>query len=391
MVQYSSIRFWKDNAAKTRVIDRLISLRRALDEQVKSKRSEGSILLASWNLRDFDDNKFGHGPRLDESYLYIAEIISAFDLVALQEINRGLGPLRKIIDRLGRRDWDYIVTDITEGTSGNQERMAFVFNKHRITFANLAGEVVLPGTSDRQFARTPFVASFQAGWFKFNLCTVHMYYGTGAKGKERRVKEIADLAKFVGERQEKETEDYILLGDFNVVSPTDDTMKALTDNGFTMHPDIMGVGTTLKGKNPYDQIALKVKNKMLELGHAGIFGFERLVFRKRDHAEYVAPANSSRFPPGLITKSKENKHIEKVKKRRRKSAEKKGIPFEWTAEDTEREREAYYLDTWRSFQVSDHKPIWVELKVDFTEDYLTSLKPRKKALADFSEDDDGDG
>ena len=39
----------------------------------------------------------------------------------------------------------------------------------------------------QQFARTPFVVSFQAGWFRFNLCTVHIYYGseTGQKLQRR--------------------------------------------------------------------------------------------------------------------------------------------------------------------------------------------------------------
>ena len=387
MVQYSSIRFWNDAKMKQRAIDRLIDLRGALYKEVKSKRDEGSILLASWNLRDFDDNKFGHGPRLDESYLYIAEIISAFDLIALQEVNRNLKPLEKLIDRLGRRDWDYIVTDITEGSSGNQERMAYVYNKHKVSFGRMAGEVVLPGTKGRQLARTPFLASFQAGWFKFNLCTVHMYFGSNADGKKRRVQEIADLAKFINERQKKEMEDYILLGDFNIVSTTDDTMKALTKNQFTMHEDIMSVGTTLKGKNPYDQIALKVKNKMFEMGDAGVFNFEDHVFREEDHEEYRVPEITSKMPKGLITPEKENKYVETVRKRRAKTAEKNNKPFNWSEADIARERKNYYLKVWRSFQVSDHKPIWVELKVDFTTDYLKSLKPKKQPLAIFSDDE----
>jgi hypothetical protein len=36
-------------------------------------------------------------------------------------------------------------------------------------------------------------------------------------------------------------------------------------------------------------------------------------------------------------------------------------------------REAYYLEEWRTFQLSDHLPLWVALDVDFTEDYLDNL------------------
>jgi len=159
MVQYSGMRRWKDKTAQVRTINNLIKLRKSLSRNIKDKRDEGSFLLASWNLRDFDSNKFGHGKRLDESYLYIAEIISAFDLIALQEINRDLSALEKLMKILGRRDWDYIVTDTTEGRGGNQERIAFVYNRHRISFAKMAGEVVLPGKNDRQFARTPLKKS----------------------------------------------------------------------------------------------------------------------------------------------------------------------------------------------------------------------------------------
>ncbi len=388
MVQYSSIRYWSSPKTKRRAIDRLIKLRAALQTEVKAKRGEGSILLATWNLRDFDNNKFGHGPRLDESYLYLAEIISAFDIVALQEINRSLKPLKKLISFLGKRDWDYMVTDTTEGSSGNQERMAFVYNKHRISFGHIAGEVVLPGTKDRQFARTPFLAAFQAGWFKFNLCTVHMYFGSGSDGKERRVKEISDLAKFVNKRQKKETEDYILLGDFNIVSESDDTMKALTDQGFTMHEELMRVGTTLKGENPYDQIALKVKNKMLELGDAGVFDFEKHVFAAGDHEDYRGSAAQAKKTPGLITPAKEGKHVAQVKARAQKAADKAGKPLVWNDKKIAAARKDYYLKFWRSFQISDHKPIWVELKVDFAKDYLLSLRPKEKPLADFKKDED---
>ena len=380
------MRFWGDDVAKSRAIDRLLALRGALHREIKAKRGEGSILLATWNLRDFDDNKFGHGPRLDESFLYLAEIISAFDIVALQEVNRGLGALKTLINRLGKRDWDYIVTDITEGSSGNQERMAFVFNKHRVSFGNMAGEIVLPGQKDRQFARTPFVAAFQAGWYKFNLCTVHMFFGSGKEGKQRRVKEIDDLAKFVIKRQKKETGDYILLGDFNIESADDATMKALTDNGFTMKKELMEVGTTLKGANPYDQIALKTKNKMLELGDAGIFDFEKFVFREEDHQQYRSSDPKNVHHDRYITPEKEQKFVDQAKKRKRKKAEKNGVPFTWSEEETAAEQKKYYLSVWRSFQLSDHKPIWIEMKVDFTADYLKSLKPAKKPLSDTDPD-----
>jgi hypothetical protein len=44
----------------------------------------------------------------------------------------------------------------------------------------------------------PFLVRFQSGWFKFNLCTVHLYYGDASgEGYERRVAEIDAIAKFL--------------------------------------------------------------------------------------------------------------------------------------------------------------------------------------------------
>jgi len=374
MVHYSPIRRWKDNTAKTRAIETLLRLRGKIFRDITNKRDAGSFLLASWNLRDFDSDKFKHGKRLDETYLYIAEIMSAFDLIAVQEVNRDLSGIKRLVQTLGP-NWAWMASDTTEGLSGNQERLAFIYNKDVIQFRNIAGEVVLPGTKDRQFARTPYVASFQAGWFKFNLCTTHIYFGADSGTLlDRRVKEIGDLAKFMRKRQERETGDYILLGDFNIKSQTDKTMKALTDEGFTLPPDLVGANTNLKSDKPYDQLALRVKNKMLEIGQADVFDFERACYRTQDYEAY-AP---------FMRKTAVNKYIKEAEDRARKKAEKKNetfIPFGETKKEALRKQ--YYGSVWRTFQMSDHKPIWVELKVDFTNSYLESLRPDEEPLANL--------
>ncbi len=358
MPRYAPIRFWRDDVAKRRVLDRLLALRRQLKAEVGVHKGEDSLLLATWNIRDFNSNKFGHGPRLPESFHYIAEIISSFDLVAIQEVNRDLAALEKVISLLGY-DWDHIVTDTTEGSGGNQERIGFVYDRRRVRFRNVAGEVVLPksgiGVNDGQdgglqFARTPFVVAFQAGWFKFNLCAVHIYYGADTGQKlQRRVDEIRELAHFFSARQDRELEDYILLGDFNIVSPEHQTMQALEGEGFVTPENLKEARSNLGGDKHYDQIALKVKEKRLEIGASGVFAYARSVFRDED--DFLAYRDL--LPP-----------------------DKRG--------PDEAGQRAYYADKWRTWQMSDHLPMWVQLKVDFTEDYLESLKPGHDPLADLS-------
>ena len=91
------LKFFKDNPDITRrTIDRLRAIRSWVSRPeaqggggVPPKDSGKTLLLATWNLRDFGKDK-GFGKRTLEPVYYIAEIISAFDLVALQEITSDL-------------------------------------------------------------------------------------------------------------------------------------------------------------------------------------------------------------------------------------------------------------------------------------------------------------
>ena len=189
---YTGIKKIKDLEERKRVIEKLIVLRKQLDRDIPEKTAEHSLLLATWNIREFGAN------RRTESLYYIAEIISRFDLIALQEVAADKKGLENVMSILGK-NWEYIATDSTEGSEGGWECMAFLYDTHKVSFKNLAGEIVLEKKKlidDMQFARTPFCVSFQAGWFKFNLTTVHIIYGSG-ESKPRRLKEIDALAKFL--------------------------------------------------------------------------------------------------------------------------------------------------------------------------------------------------
>jgi len=277
-LNYTGLRRIRDKATRKRCAERLLAIRKSL-KRIHDRKRDSSLLLATWNIRDFDSNKFKWGPRLEETFYYLAEMISAFDLVALQEVNRDLKPLRTLVGILGR-EWDYLVTDVTEGSGGNNERMAYVFNTEKVWFRKIAGEVVLPSGQlivsqktkknkegvdetvdvEQQLARSPYLVAFQSGWFKFSLCTVHIYFGSesGAQLK-RRIDEIKELVKFFAKRQDEENkqtkdrlgnvENYILLGDFNVVSPEHKTMQALKSNGFKVPAQIDGEKVRSEGQH----------------------------------------------------------------------------------------------------------------------------------------------
>jgi endonuclease/exonuclease/phosphatase family metal-dependent hydrolase len=370
----------KDAKAARRCAQRLLDMRTSL-ASLRQRKKDSSLLLATWNIRDFDSNKFGFGPRLPESFYYIAEIISCFDLVALQEVNRNLSALETVMRILGR-EWDYIVTDATEGAGGNEERMAFVFNSEKVWFRKVAGEVVLPDGQliisrkkleddevaeeepseseeesaararfkevRQQFARTPFLVAFQAGWFKFSLCTVHIYYGRDSGEQlRRRIAEIAALVKFFVKRQDRESkeeeknnrlpENYILLGDFNVVSPEHETMKALTSQGFEIPKAIDGAKVRKDGDHFYDQIAVRVKDRRFRVAAGGMLDLFETVFRDD-------PDDIALYKSVMPKKDPESG---------RRAADVQAL-----------------YRKWRTWQMSDHRPLWIEIETDFSEDYL---------------------
>lgn len=375
-----------DAAARARCADRLLAIRRRL-APVRRRKSDSSLLLATWNIRDFDSNKFKYGPRLPETFYYIAEIMSCFDLIAVQEVNRDLSALEAVMRILGR-EWDYIATDSTVGPGGNDERMAFVYNTEKVWFRKIAGEVVLPDGQlivsrkkmkaaksetvepdaetqktvkkkfkevQQQFARTPFVVAFQSGWFRFSLCTVHIYYGKeSGEALKRRIAEIERLVGFFADRQDKvsrrevdrfgNVENYILLGDFNVVSPEHRTMAALKSHGFTVPAAIDGNKVRKKGEHFYDQIAVRVKDPRFRVVTGGLIDMYQDVFRPRDRATYA--------------KVMPKKDPEKNARSRSKSA-------------------AALFRKWRTWQMSDHSPLWIEIETDYADHYLTDVAAGK--------------
>nr|WP_067286875.1 endonuclease/exonuclease/phosphatase family protein [Marinobacterium profundum] len=345
---YSQLKFWR-TADRSRTIDNLLALRKSLQSSIPRRTLVDTLLLATWNLRDFDSNKFKHGPRLPESFFYIAEVISAFDLVALQEVNRNLAPFKKLMHILGN-NWSYITTDVTEGRSGNGERMTFVYDTRKVWFEKMAGEIVLPKSAliegNEQFARSPYIVSFQSGWFKFNLCTVHLYYGsTSGTAYQRRVAEIAEIGKFLAKRAARENLNVILLGDLNIVKPDDDTMTALKKSGFIV-PESLVLPTNMLANRYYDQIAFLCKDDELELGdsdqNAGVFNLFNSIYRPGDTEIYHKITTRNAQWPG-------------------------------TAEA----RTAYFREKWRTWQMSDHLPLWIELKINFADKYLKHIQGKR--------------
>lgn len=370
MPYYPKLKFSRElnTQQKKSVASNLISLRSQLSSDVPQKDLDDHLLLCTWNIRDLGKNGSKHGKRNLEDLLYIAEIISAFDLVAVQEVN-DLEDWETVMAVLGD-EWDYIATDVSEfADGGNGERMTFVFDTRKVWFRNVAGEIVLSRTNlisenvevpdedknwmkqKRQFARTPFLVSFQAGWFHFDLCTVHIYFGAeSGKKLQRRIKEIDAISEEIADRAKlsvKDDKTTILLGDFNIVHPDHNSMKALKKHKFKI-PSNLQKPANVKGDKYYDQIAIYAPNNKVinfiqstssSIPNGGVFELFKTVMKESDYTNYKTRMKKT-------TKGKKLRLNKDFKK---------------------------YFSEWRTYHLSDHKPMWARIPINYSEEYLKNL------------------
>lgn len=447
---------------KIRTATRIKELKSALEKQINPEdgvsNTQNSVRIATWNIREFGNKKY-LGRSFEELY-YIAEIISHFHFIALQEIRTDLKELKNLMQILGQ-DWSFIATDVTDGDAGNGERMVFLYNRRIVQFRNIAGELTLPedqkiraafgeriklnkglslklpegvdlsGTykaqvatnsagkkklkedleipiprgsvlelpegmfltvvkntgieslergkvsvsipniiqetqfrlkfpentfddSLKQFARSPFLISFQTGWLKLNLCTVHIYYGDDNPQKlEQRRKEIELLARSLANKARTEfkydKESFLgVLGDFNIIGKNHPTMAALESNGFEIPEKLKKIpGSNVEKDKAYDQIAfwkpdIAPEYAILDIVGANVFDYYEYIFTLEDEETY-------RKEYGEATEEIANNVLNNGLKPQTK-----------------------YKD-WRTYKMSDHLPMWIELRNDFSREYLDKI------------------
>ncbi len=337
-------------ADKKRTLQNLIALKDGLATQVPKKEMDRNILLASWNVKEF-----GHlGERLPEAYFYIAEIINAFDIVAIQEIKRSLYDLNLVMKILGSH-WSYIITDITEGSSGNKERFGYIFDTRRVQHSGLSGELVIPEEfvdpihNIFQLKRTPSITGFETGWKKFAAVGLHLHPGNDSEDKALRKEELRLLLEVYKEKVSKKhlwNENLILLGDTNLYNDNHDMVSLITEEGFKECESLIGVPTNTSQTECYDRIFMKtdsyfkLRKNWDDKDSGGVFPLYDYVFTDIARAEYHEMMLAHKNDPSTLTDDQ--------------------------AFDT------YFHRYWKRNQISDHLPVWIEIEEDSSRDFLQS-------------------
>ena len=358
------------------------------------RRIYGSAVVGSFNVRKLGAAR-NRGPR---TWDFLARVSQHFDLLAIQEVLDDLSGLNRLKERIGP-DWGMIVSDKTgayPGDRGVGERLAFFFRWNTVE----RGEVVSDVTLDRSkiteivlnnldeinaakaeydqkmadyeagtrktkpsfelptflsFIRQPFCVSFQIKGFpgtepyKFMAVNAHLIYGT----TEDRKQEFEALMDWIISRVEDNSNAYypnfMLLGDLNLdydnperdYAEIESRLKSFNDaTGENVHVnfpflDIHPTQTehfcsNAKLSQRYDQIGLFFQEKGLPtyLDNASMGQEER-------GPDYGVFNFTELFSVAL-----------------------KGKPFkELTKEEADDLVSRYH------YEVSDHLPIWLRLKL----------------------------
>lgn len=256
-------------------------------------RTNKNLLVASWNIANLGEQK-----RRDQDYEVLAEVIGWFDLVAIQEVKENLAGLDAIRSHLPKR-----YAALYSDAAGNNERLAFLYDRDRVQPGEEIGEIAFPVADyDRirlpdvkgkfeGFDRTPYFASFIAKRFSFNLASVHLYYGSQSKESDtksslyRRILETYAVATWAHDRQKSAytpVKDIIVLGDFNMPAAEkgDPIFDALTKKGLSIPEHGSKIGSNLAGDMYYDQIAFFPGTASNVTGKVNVFDFDGGVFPK---------------------------------------------------------------------------------------------------------------
>lgn len=284
-----SVQFQGNESSEQRTVDGVALLREHLDATIPDKSVRTRLLIATWNIKTLGDE------RPDEALHYIAEIISHFDIVAIQELQGGSEDYGRILDILGP-GWDSLESDINEGSL---EQLAFIFDSRKVAANGLIGELVLVDDQEgtAQPIRSPYFVGFSFAGHDIVFCNVHIKYGDGGEDRRAEIDAIASqLAKKV-DRGRDFPPNLVLLGNVHGGSDQGRIFKVIESAGFVLPPEIKYLPTSTMSSRgwPYDQIALILSSTLSwDKEKLGIIDFNQIVYTEDQADLYKAEVEEFR-------------------------------------------------------------------------------------------------
>ena len=235
--------------APKHILDEMDALNKVLDQGLPFKKLDHNILIATWNIRAFGgltekwEAEDSDSPKRDlHAVLAIAQIISRFDIIAVQELKGNLKAFRHMLKLLGNH-WSFILT--------------------------------------------PYAVGFKVEDKTFILVSAHVLYGKHASEREGELTAIAKWLREWASSMKSFDQSLILLGDFNIDRMGDPRYDAFVSSGLSVPENLWNVRRTLIDNQTkfYSQIAwFENQNKIPQLSirylNGGIFDFGPHIMKK---------------------------------------------------------------------------------------------------------------
>ena len=202
-----------------------------------------------------------------------------------------------------------------------------------------------------QLKRTPSFTGFESGWKKFSIVSVHLHPGEGSTNEAIRKEEVRLLMEILAEKLKSsafEDRNMIILGDTNLYEDDTDIVDLITAKGFVESNGLIGKVTNTSLNQIYDRIFLNV-DRYFEIATDENGTEVGDVFNLFNHV-YINTA-----PEVAIYHQQMLDH--------------KDDPSTLT---DDAKFMSYFNAYWKRNQMSDHLPVWLEIKTDSSSGFLTS-------------------
>ena len=322
---------------------RLFALRKQLNRDIPVKTLSNNLIIATWNIRKFGGDDYGG--RTKEALAYIATIIERFDIIAIQEIYGDFKILDDLKVFLGEH-WDYFFSDTSIGMGGEDYRLGFFFDKRKVQQGGMISDLMLPSKRTRdengqfiwkpvtQLLRPPFNVGFKIADKRLILCNMHLVFGSRQRKKERlaELDAILNFWKSRISRKNAWSKNVVLLGNFQTESLEDIELKKVEESIFELSKFIEAPSNAEKTRF-YNQLAFHLNQSEFRLTkNGGAFDFFESVFKLEDSKEYLDKLDKLEF------------------------TDKDGKTRSFQSPTF------FYEKFWRTAQMSDNLPVWVELE-----------------------------
>jgi endonuclease/exonuclease/phosphatase family metal-dependent hydrolase len=160
-----------------------------------------------------------------KDYKELAEIISLFDLVGLQEVmsKDGLKKLDSELEKLTNEKWYWHISKYSVGRSKRyREYYAYIWREKKVKFKRSMGFFK---EKNDEFIREPYGAIFQIKDLEFGFVLNHFIYGEKKKDRQLEALYLDEVYNYFN----KFTKKILIAGDFNLPA-YDESFKDMIKN-----------------------------------------------------------------------------------------------------------------------------------------------------------------